>query len=250
VKLTVITHFYNEEYLLPWWLKFHREVFDDGILIDHGSTDRSREIIAELCPDWRVVDTKLEWFDPVANDLEVNQYEREAPGWKIALNITEFLCGDVRSAIRKAEKRGLRPYGVSLIDQERDHQIEPSPHMPIHKQRHWGIVNGGTIGSRRRLLHCYPFGTYHPGRHAWVNEFEDTEELTVVHLFCSPMTDRFIARKLQIKDKIANPQVNNGNGWQHYLGPGQIMEMWKNQLPNAVFLPDQRFWRESTRCFC
>ncbi|MBJ3789276.1 glycosyltransferase family 2 protein, partial [Bacillus sp. OA1] len=44
MKKTIISHFYNEEYLLPWWLMHHTKIFDHGILINRGSTDRSVEI--------------------------------------------------------------------------------------------------------------------------------------------------------------------------------------------------------------
>ena len=44
ITTTVISHFYNEEYLLPWWLAHHTKLFDHGILINKGSTDRSVEI--------------------------------------------------------------------------------------------------------------------------------------------------------------------------------------------------------------
>lgn len=50
---TVLCHFYNEEYLLPWWLKHHRSMFDHGALIDHGSTDNSLDICRQLVPEWR-----------------------------------------------------------------------------------------------------------------------------------------------------------------------------------------------------
>ena len=30
-KRVVISHFFNEAYLLPWWLKHHREMFDHGV---------------------------------------------------------------------------------------------------------------------------------------------------------------------------------------------------------------------------
>ena len=42
--------FYNEEYLLPWWLMHHTKIFDHGILINRGSTDRSVEICKLLAP--------------------------------------------------------------------------------------------------------------------------------------------------------------------------------------------------------
>ena len=44
----VISHFFDEEFMLPWWLRHHRELFDHGILIDYASTDRSVEICREL----------------------------------------------------------------------------------------------------------------------------------------------------------------------------------------------------------
>ncbi|MEW9106591.1 glycosyltransferase family 2 protein, partial [Paenibacillus sp.] len=48
----LISHFYNEEYLLPWWLKHHAPLFDHGILINRGSTDRSVDICKQLVPHW------------------------------------------------------------------------------------------------------------------------------------------------------------------------------------------------------
>jgi FkbM family methyltransferase len=38
---TLIGHFRNEEYLLPWWLRHHVPMFDHGVLIDYSSTDAS-----------------------------------------------------------------------------------------------------------------------------------------------------------------------------------------------------------------
>jgi len=80
---TVICHFYNEEYLLPWWLKHHLSLFDYGILIDHGSTDRSADICRELAPHWRLVRSRLSHFDAYLTDLEVMNYEQEMVELKI-----------------------------------------------------------------------------------------------------------------------------------------------------------------------
>jgi hypothetical protein len=33
--ITVISHIFNEEYLLPFWLEHHRTIFDHGIIIDY-----------------------------------------------------------------------------------------------------------------------------------------------------------------------------------------------------------------------
>ncbi len=87
---TVISHIYNEEYILPWWLEHHKKIFDHGIIIDYASTDRSLEIIKEICPTWEVVQSKNAEFNAMAVDVEVLEYERKIEGWRICLNVTEF----------------------------------------------------------------------------------------------------------------------------------------------------------------
>lgn len=37
-KLTLIATVFNGGYLLPYWLKHHRDIVDHGIIIDYGST--------------------------------------------------------------------------------------------------------------------------------------------------------------------------------------------------------------------
>ena len=62
MKKTVIAHFYNEEFMMEWWLNHHLNLFDHGILINHKSTDRSVEIIRDIAPEWSILDTSLEFF--------------------------------------------------------------------------------------------------------------------------------------------------------------------------------------------
>ena len=77
MKKTIVSHFYNEEYLLPWWLSHHKNHFDYGIMIDYNSTDKSKEIIEEICPHWKIVKTKNEYFDSDIIDREVEEYEKK-----------------------------------------------------------------------------------------------------------------------------------------------------------------------------
>ena len=50
MKKVLLTHIFNEEYLLPFWIKQHRELFDHLVVVDRFSTDRSREIIGDMWP--------------------------------------------------------------------------------------------------------------------------------------------------------------------------------------------------------
>ena len=93
---SIISHFYNEEYLLPWWLEHHKKYFDYGLMIDYNSTDNSVEIIKDICPDWQIVTSVNSCFNAVEVDKEVMYYEEQIPGWKVTLNSTEFLVGNYK----------------------------------------------------------------------------------------------------------------------------------------------------------
>ena len=90
-SVTVIAHFYNEEYLLPFWLNHHKNIFSHGILVDYNSTDNSVKIIKSIVPHWKIISSRNEYFDAIDCDQEVMDIEKSIQGWKIALNITEFL---------------------------------------------------------------------------------------------------------------------------------------------------------------
>jgi len=186
MKKTIFTHFWNEELLLPYWLKHHREMFDHGVLIDYHSTDKSREIIAELAPEWEVFTTKHEHFHPITIDAEVMEYEEQYDGWKLALCITEFLfhqnleefLNDYQKEFPEME--GVRTRGFIIVDRK-DQVGVPLTDEPLIYQRHNGyeeidynphLGNTGLFLSRSRAFHKKSNGNYHPGRHGveWQNE--------------------------------------------------------------------------------
>ena len=67
---TLITHIFNEEFLLPFFIKQHINKFDRVIVIDFQSTDRSQEIIRSLAPDWEIIIWPKENF----NDIELTAF--------------------------------------------------------------------------------------------------------------------------------------------------------------------------------
>ena len=50
IRTTLLTNIFNEEYLLPFWLNHHKNMFDEIIIIDYNSTDKSIEICKSICP--------------------------------------------------------------------------------------------------------------------------------------------------------------------------------------------------------
>ena len=224
MRMTVISHFFNEEYLLPWWLSHHREIFSDGILIDYGSSDDSLNIVREFTPNWRVIRTANRDFDPFAVDLEVMRIERQVSGWKIALNTTEFLIlgSNWLSGQASDWKHGLRIPGVTMVD--RDSQRAPLMTESLLEQKPWGIdtwkwnvvqmfranfqVPDGALNYfqpnyRGRLIHRFADGRYNPGRHSWSVSSRNVPHGSFILWYnLSPWNERTRARKAQVRSKI------------------------------------------------
>lgn len=177
---TVITHFYNEEYMLPWWIKHHAKLFDNGIMINYHSTDRSVEICKELCPKhWTIVDSKNQYYETESVDREVINYEQSVEGFKIALTLTEFLftpmsLADINESL--VGYRYLKTYGVCMVDLEPE--ILPTYDKTLFEQKHHGMIFDYTAtdlinGLQNnqydilygRYYHNQHNGNYQPGRH-------------------------------------------------------------------------------------
>lgn len=178
--MLLISHFINEELLLPYWLKHHLPIFDHAVLIDYGSTDNSLDIIRQLAPHWEVRRTTVSEFkEPFIGD-EVQAIEEEfGETWKVALNVTEFLlCDDVRRFLQRFEQEfpgvpGLRTQGVIMVDQADE---KPLTTEPLVLQRRWGLVESprqqipiyglsGRTPLRCRFFHKLARGHYLNGRH-------------------------------------------------------------------------------------
>ncbi len=230
---TVICHFYNESYLLPWWLKHHIRLFDHGVMIDHGSTDDSADHVRQLAPHWRLVRSRLTHFDAYLTDFEVMGYEQEMPGWKMALNVTEFLMPTVpleaiERQLNANGRTGCACSGIVIVDH--DCATPPSADQPLPLQKHWGIddnavrvpaertARGQTPQPmRNRFYHRNAVGMYHPGRHQSFHQDSHMRmmDLMVFHFGYAPWNEDTLRRKLQIKSKLKPEDVQRGWGAQH-----------------------------------
>jgi hypothetical protein len=210
---TVITHFYNEEYLLPWWLEHHKKYFDFGILIDYRSTDRSVEICKEICPHWQVHTSVNSEFDALNCDLEVMCYERHIQGYRIALTTTEFLVGNVDSLFLDTTARvqwyipGIRftqwsPYGS--LDTKK----------LLWEQLHNGVhYNTDPWAHQCRSLHNFNDIKYDLGRHCLPH---NTEAACVFHYAHCLVGEPMFKRRLQIQHKMSLNDKINYLGSHHF----------------------------------
>ena len=216
----VIAPFRNEEYLLPFWLNHHREIFDHAVLIDDHSTDGSCEIIREMTPHWEIAPTvRDESWDPIDEDFERMTHEARFEGWKISLNITEFLCAEsldkVEARVEEAGLEGAHARGVIMADSADAALPPPSPEKPLVQQRSFGhyedeISWGGWLrrhqiplvrrryaSTQRNVLRIRPFlfkrshslhraRLYHRSRHG---AYYPGRHMTHLRHLCAPPQD-------------------------------------------------------------
>jgi hypothetical protein len=257
MKRIVISHFFNEEYLLPWWLNHHRGMFNHGVLIDYGSTDNSVAICRELAPDWEVVRSENEHFSAIMCDFEVMKHEqRFADCWKIALNTTEFL---VAPQIDKMERlllandlTGVRIPGAIMVDVAP--QNAPDLAKPLVEQKSSGIweaemdfkklaVPGLAFATRSRLFHRYTIGSYLPGRHSThlPGVIAGAPEFAAIWWYgFSPWTDAFKRRKLGIAPRRDSFDRKHGFGAQHDARPAELDFRWSRLfgLSHSLAVPE------------
>jgi hypothetical protein len=250
MKKVIISHIYNEEYLLPWWLNHHKKYFDHGIIIDYDSTDRSAEIVKEICPTWEFVRSKNSEYNEVELQNEVFEYESRygEDVWKACLNVTEFLIGDFNS-LDSTLGVNIIPCLYFIDDQELRDSSTLSYDKPL-----WEIIKTGldvpfTLDFRgSRAIHTPNF-RYPPGRH--FRRIINTDRFIIFNYGFAPMTEEFYKRKLQVQELIPYEERVKHNGGAHTdaLNPNgltreRLVEMYREYVP----IDNPHFPRLMPRC--
>jgi hypothetical protein len=243
MSVTVLTHFYNEEVLLPFWLRHHREIFDHGVLVDRGSTDRSLEIIAELVPDWEVVTSRNPLFDARDTDMEMMGLERRYGGWKIILNVPELLVhDDLRGHLRELERSSPQTrtlaVGMRMMLDPPHEQGTPLDDRPLFEQRHHGTRQSSTKRHYLRFLHRESHGDYGAGRHFVPRPYTMDDELVIFKYAWSPWP-QVRPRKMQISEGIPDADVRLGMSWGLFYTVDELDLEFEGISPMAVDLSSE-----------
>lgn len=234
---TIIAHFYNEEYLLPFWLNHHKQFFDHGILVNYASTDKSCEIIKELCPSWEIRDSKNNFFSATACDLEIAEIEREITDWRICLNITEFLIGDF-TKLSNFSGPLLIPQFL-MVDTLEQMYSPINSNIPLLKQRQYGV---NITTKKQDPVHdrfCRNFSeVYIPspttGRH-WRCE-HNTDLFRICWYRFSPFNEEMIKRNLQIQTRIPESDKISNLGFEHVTSKEKLLSDLKIYQQNSTNL--------------
>ena len=237
MRSVVITQVYNEEYLLPWWLEHHKQIFDHGVILDYASTDASKECYADLVPNWEVVSFGAGDFSAEGADRRVMEAECSFDCWKMSLNSTEFLSchdfGAFRERLESDVNVAFAIRGAIMVDPVG----EPAPQrgVPLIQQRSVGYFEDERIShserQRSRILHRAEHGHYDLGRHrSHLPTTYHPPGALVLWFGFSPWTEEFIARKLQIKERIPESDRVRSLGKQHLVDRAELESRRLEQL--------------------
>jgi Glycosyl transferase family 2 len=236
-RLTVICHFRNEEVYLPFWLRHHSRLFDHGVMIDYASTDHSCGIIRDMAPAWEIRPSRNKKFHSVSIDREVMDIENELSGWKMCLNVTEFIMHhDLRQFVTEFER--IHPASLGLVTtgfiiQDSPDQFEVSlTDAELWEQRHYGCPEPDpfhNVTDRRRLLHKASHGAYGIGRHSnSVSMIADPPLYLFWYGWCP------LELKMR-RNKSTAPMVPSSDwGSHHVISDERVMDTWKTKyLPRC-----------------
>ncbi len=216
---TIVTHVYNEEFLLDSWIRHHRDVFDHGIVVDFNSTDQSMDVVKELAPHWTIVQSPLLEFSAEPLDRLIESIERELSGTRMTLTVTEFLLGNPRELLSEQ----LIVPSIDLINMPFDPPFNPD--LPWHEQRVHGIHYKSTSKFRSNLrgrsIHKinvnYPVGRHFDGSIGG--------SMLIYRVAGCLVNEKMIERRLQIQSKIPVSDVLKNYGVQHHdFGRGLTRE--------------------------
>lgn len=222
MKSTCFINIFNEEYLLPFWLHHHKDIFDKIVVVDYRSTDASMELCRRICPSCEIRTTRNEYFGAVEIDKEFMDLEQETEGIKMVLNVTEFLITE----------KPLKEIFLAYTDPVSLEMIVKAPHSSntymiqnnyelFHNLLNDDIRYSEYRGSRQ--IHTFPHGNYTWGRHSTNHPTVRTEEMFVLWFGFYPMNDALLKRKLQIQQNMPQSDKQRGLGFQHLWSREQML---------------------------
>ena len=256
-RVTVITNIFNEEYLLPFWLNYHKRIFDHGIVIDYDSTDSSVEIIKKICPNWEIrrtiniIDGKP-IFETFRIEEECKNIELSiTSGYKIYLNTTEWLILNkpIKDILEFKTPNKCYLLNVFLpLYNITDYNPKNTEEF-IENFKHL-IVKTDTIRGSRFIFNR-SHGDYQAGRH-FTNvksdydvpkSYNSLKDCGLCIFWCGyyPINDIFWNRKLNVKKNMDINIEKNGTrntSRQHFFSIEEMKNEYTNYLKKENFAHD------------
>jgi nucleoside-diphosphate-sugar epimerase len=237
-QTTLIAHIFNEEYLLPFWLTHHKELFDNFVIIDYHSTDNSIDICKSICPNCKIITSRNHDFHALNVDLEVMDVENSVDGIKMVLNVTEFLICEKPIKSLFCDTTNFLSYSIIAYSpySEKNYEVNNNQELfsgLLHSDMRYHQDREGV-----RTLHNFPNGKYGPGRHRSFNYSIPLNNAHIIWFGYYPMNDALLKRKTQIASQMPEFNIVRGWGRQHLYSKEKILGINSVNARTGVALKD------------
>ena len=224
MNTTLLTHIFNEEYLLPFWLNHHKNMFDNLIVIDYNSTDNSLEICKNIWPECTIIKTRNKYFEAIEVDREVMDIENSIEGIKIVLNTTEFVVCETSLIDIFTDNTTPISYAINCVSPYSINSYNINNNDELFKN----LLNYDVVyhyDRYTRQMHNFDNGRYTLGRHGTYNNFIPTNKAHIIWLGYFPINDNLLKRKLQIQQNIPQSDKDAQIGFQHLFDKDKILSI-------------------------
>jgi glycosyltransferase involved in cell wall biosynthesis len=237
MKIAAIAPMYNEEILLPHFLRHYACFCDRIILLDNGSNDRSLEI-AKKHPKVEIRHFTTKGYDEhaVLTLLAKTKKELAAYDWLMFPDIDEFLMTkpplQERDLLAASTADILVAEGYCLVERAGDPPFDPE--LPISRQRRWAYWAKSYC--KPIIMRASVEMTFGPGKHALIPGagvvVQKVSPFVLVH--AETIDFKFWQYR---KNRRPLSRRNIENGWsvgRFCKTRAQHMKLWQQALQNPL----------------
>ena len=235
VKVCVYTLCYNEEVILPFFLRHYLEFCDEVVVYNNGSTDNSVKIINSF-KNTRVVNYHAGEIRDDLHMLMKNNIWKEARGrfdFVIVVDTDEFLYSpDMKKLLAYCKKNGktvMKPVGYNMVSEKQPDGDGQIYEYSKNGSKHWHFNKCVLFDPNKIKEINYAIGAHKAVPRGIVRRFSHPD-LKLLHY-------KFLSRKYFL-EKMSNVRLSKNNiknnwGYTDKFNEAELKKRFDDLLANA-----------------
>ena len=206
MTIEIITMWYNEEFLAPFFLRHYSYADKITLLYDRDTTDKTLEI-ATGYPNVVVKPFRFpDMLDEGIKQIRINNaYAESSCDWALLVDADEFAfvmrdaqpCADIRETLERCEADAIHMNFLEIHNHQNDAELDPA--LPAVPQRRHGVIGYGKPCAAKTGLGL----TWSIGSHSLVKPLPEGLRLLTGILHCAhwSMADPCFCFKRRLQDR-------------------------------------------------